>query len=540
MSEERKKQKVGEQAKLLFDMGSICQYSFSMPGFEKGCHRWGRKHHKVPMKSPYIDWRRDGELKIPKDKNAFRLETFASDVFEYLGAVSGIMVDKTEEYAPIKNAEGDESIATALAGMSQLHQKWILSVFSKSMSFRGFENMLANEAFEGRIEVSPLVSYEGEGLVGQFQSEVVIKMPLIICSKQELEHTNVSVTSKQLLRQTSVHYITIGGDMHDREEKFVKSVLSRDERLYKNADTQVDDPKADNADDSLRLPPTPADDATVQEEERRRREEELRKAQDNWSTSEAWITAMANLKRLNLLDQIDAEREEKARELARQKEEEEGGPRSARSNRSSPRQTQSPRSPRGTQMSPRQTMMSPRGGGSMSPRQTMMSPRGGPSSPRGTRMTQGDMSPRSPRGTRQTMAQDSRQDRKSRRTEAQVEEPNSPGASPGRGTRMTTADSPGASPGRGRMTTSGESPRSPAKGKGKGSREMRKTMAGKGAGDDEPSSPSRNSKGDSSPGKKGSPGRASSGGKASPGGKGGGSPGRASSATSSGLKRDSK
>ena len=49
------------------------------------------------------------------------------------------------------------------------------------MSFRGFENMLANEAFEGRIEVSPLVSYEGEGLVGQFQSEVVIKMPLIIC-----------------------------------------------------------------------------------------------------------------------------------------------------------------------------------------------------------------------------------------------------------------------------------------------------------------------------------------------------------------------
>jgi len=104
---------------------------------------------------------------------------------------------------------------------------------------------------------------------------------------------------------------------------------------------------------------------------------------------------------------------------------------------------------------------------------------------------------------------------------------------------MTTADSPGASPGRGRMTTSGESPRSPAKGKGKGSREMRKTMAGKGAGDDEPSSPSRNSKGDSSPGKKGSPGRASKGGKASPGGKGkgGGSPGRASSATSSGLSK---
>ena len=55
----------------------------------------------------------NGELVVPNKANAYKFESFIFDFFEELDDMIIYRVNRNEEYAPIKNAEGIDSLETA-------------------------------------------------------------------------------------------------------------------------------------------------------------------------------------------------------------------------------------------------------------------------------------------------------------------------------------------------------------------------------------------------------------------------------------------
>ncbi|MEW5303686.1 MAG: hypothetical protein WDW36_006355 [Sanguina aurantia] len=120
-----------------------------------------------------------------------KLELFIFDVFPFAGSeVAVVEVNRREQFAPVKNAPGSaaDSPETALAALLQLHASWIqaaggtvqlpgvgcgilqgeaLEAGTEAGMTAALPNLCMGEAgCVGGVEISPLVSYAGEGLEG--------------------------------------------------------------------------------------------------------------------------------------------------------------------------------------------------------------------------------------------------------------------------------------------------------------------------------------------------------------------------------------
>lgn len=92
-----------------------------------------------------------------------KLEQFIFDVFNLAEAPLLVEVRRTEEFAPVKNADGPgktDCPATARNVLMILHRKWVEDAGGKVEGGVG-----------GGVEVSPLASYAGEGLVERCAGE---------------------------------------------------------------------------------------------------------------------------------------------------------------------------------------------------------------------------------------------------------------------------------------------------------------------------------------------------------------------------------
>ena len=69
------------------------------------------KYHLAHKKCNYLN--ENGELVVPNKANAYKFESFIFDFFEELDDMIIYRVNRNEEYAPIKNAEGIDSLETA-------------------------------------------------------------------------------------------------------------------------------------------------------------------------------------------------------------------------------------------------------------------------------------------------------------------------------------------------------------------------------------------------------------------------------------------
>jgi UDP-N-acetylglucosamine/UDP-N-acetylgalactosamine diphosphorylase len=63
-----------------------------------------------------------------KSPNAYKFELFYFDCFPLASGISLLEVDRNEEFAPVKNANGADSPESARLLMSKLHQKWLRAV----------------------------------------------------------------------------------------------------------------------------------------------------------------------------------------------------------------------------------------------------------------------------------------------------------------------------------------------------------------------------------------------------------------------------
>lgn len=97
-------------------------------------------------------------LVVPSHPNAIILESSVLDYFAYTDRAIAVQVDRTKEYAPIDTHHGLQHNAdVARSDLLRLHNAWLLHV-------GGIVATFSYSGSEGPIEVSPLVSYEGEGL----------------------------------------------------------------------------------------------------------------------------------------------------------------------------------------------------------------------------------------------------------------------------------------------------------------------------------------------------------------------------------------
>ncbi|KAL8433271.1 hypothetical protein ACSSS7_004056 [Eimeria intestinalis] len=131
----------------------------------------------------------------PETPNGWKLELFIFDVFPLVDRVLCLEVDRDEEFAPIKcsNPKGKGDVFSLAEGeldmscvapdtpedaqhrMSCLHAKWVEAATGKELPFRSSQSK--KHVF---CEVSPLLSYEGEGLDANCLEGKDLSKPLLL------------------------------------------------------------------------------------------------------------------------------------------------------------------------------------------------------------------------------------------------------------------------------------------------------------------------------------------------------------------------
>jgi len=109
-------------------------------------------YHIARKKIPHVDIS-SGELIKPAKANGMKLEMFVFDVFPFTKRFAVLEVSRSEEFSPLKNAPGtgSDDPETSRNDLLSQHKRWLEAAGAK-----------LEEGVE--VEVSPLVSYAGEGL----------------------------------------------------------------------------------------------------------------------------------------------------------------------------------------------------------------------------------------------------------------------------------------------------------------------------------------------------------------------------------------
>jgi len=109
-------------------------------------------HKKIPY-CPTDD--SSGEIIKPSKPNGIKLELFVFDVFPFAKHMFVLEVERREEFSPLKNAPGTGSDDPDTSRSDLLAQQ------------KRFLQLAGGEVVDGTVvEVSPLISYAGEGLEG--------------------------------------------------------------------------------------------------------------------------------------------------------------------------------------------------------------------------------------------------------------------------------------------------------------------------------------------------------------------------------------
>ncbi|PLN80520.1 UDP-N-acetylglucosamine pyrophosphorylase [Aspergillus taichungensis] len=157
---------------LKFRAANIVNHYYSFKFFES-IETWAHKmpHHVARKKIPCI-LAESGEFYKPEKPNGIKLEQFVFDVFPMtpLEKFACIEVRREDEFSPLKNARGtgvDDQDTSRQDIMSQ-GQRWIEKA----------GGVVVTDGEAVGVEVSPLISYGGEGL--EFLQGREIKAPAVI------------------------------------------------------------------------------------------------------------------------------------------------------------------------------------------------------------------------------------------------------------------------------------------------------------------------------------------------------------------------
>ncbi|KAF9426478.1 UDP-N-acetylglucosamine pyrophosphorylase [Podila epigama] len=173
-----------KNGQLSFGAGNIANHFYTVDFLNKvESFEGDLEYHIARKKIKSLDIQ-TGEVIAPKQVNGMKLEMFVFDVFPFTERMAVFEVDRREEFSPLKNApgSGQDCPETSRRDILQQHVRFIENAGGKVVV--GEDDKLVEGA--PTLEISPLVTYSGEGLA-EIVSGKSIKTPITIHSLEELK-----------------------------------------------------------------------------------------------------------------------------------------------------------------------------------------------------------------------------------------------------------------------------------------------------------------------------------------------------------------
>ncbi|GAB1605085.1 UDP-N-acetylhexosamine pyrophosphorylase-like [Argonauta hians] len=160
-------EKRDQNGQLMFDAGNICNHFFTLHFLDLVCnkHESELKHHIAKKKIGFIDDK--GEFVQPSEPNGIKMEKFVFDVFKFSKNFAVWDVLRSDEFSPLKNADGKpkDTPTTCRLALQNLHYRYIQKAGGTVKSSDGSTFSHGDNIEKTPVcEISPLVSYAGEGL----------------------------------------------------------------------------------------------------------------------------------------------------------------------------------------------------------------------------------------------------------------------------------------------------------------------------------------------------------------------------------------
>lgn len=163
---ETRAKETNSSGELKYNAANICLQAYSLEFLRGPAQDFPPIWHVARKDIPTVDG------KVP----GIKLEAFIFDVFQVANNFRTLKVDRAAEFSAIKNASNSgkaDTPQTALASISKLHRRWLRDAGAK------IPEDCPNG--EGPIcEISPLVSYCGEGLEERAKQVDITLAPILV------------------------------------------------------------------------------------------------------------------------------------------------------------------------------------------------------------------------------------------------------------------------------------------------------------------------------------------------------------------------
>ncbi|KAJ2520667.1 UDP-N-acetylglucosamine pyrophosphorylase [Coemansia sp. RSA 2049] len=143
---------------LAYNAGNICSHYYSLDFLRKRVPKIEARleHHVARKKIKCVDLE-TGAQTTPDKPNGIKLERFVFDVFPYVDRMAILEVDRKDQFSPLKNAPGS-GVDCPETSRADLIAQCIRFAEAAGATVQ------VPEGTDARFEISPLVSYAGEGL----------------------------------------------------------------------------------------------------------------------------------------------------------------------------------------------------------------------------------------------------------------------------------------------------------------------------------------------------------------------------------------